>query len=71
MRIGIYAPNMATPAPSGVERYVNGLVEALGRRDDDHDYVLMTDREELPDSREAEHLVAFLEKSERGFCRIR
>jgi UDP-N-acetylglucosamine acyltransferase len=28
-------------------------------------------REELPDSREAEHLVAFLEKSERGFCRIR
>ena len=28
-------------------------------------------REELPNSREAEHLIAFLEKSERGFCRIR
>jgi UDP-N-acetylglucosamine acyltransferase len=28
-------------------------------------------REELPDSPEAEHLVAFLEKSERGFCRMR
>jgi UDP-N-acetylglucosamine acyltransferase len=28
-------------------------------------------REELPDSRDAEHLVSFLEKSERGFCRVR
>jgi UDP-N-acetylglucosamine acyltransferase len=28
-------------------------------------------REELPGSREAEHMVAFLEKSERGFCRAR
>ena len=28
-------------------------------------------REELPDSREAEYMVAFLEKSERGFCRMR
>lgn len=28
-------------------------------------------RRELPDSPEAEHLVAFLEKSERGFCRVR
>ena len=28
-------------------------------------------REELADSPEAEHLVAFLEKSERGFCRVR
>jgi UDP-N-acetylglucosamine acyltransferase len=28
-------------------------------------------REELPDSRDAEHMVAFLEKSERGFCRVR
>jgi UDP-N-acetylglucosamine acyltransferase len=28
-------------------------------------------RAELPDSRDAEHLVAFLEKSERGFCRMR
>ena len=28
-------------------------------------------REELPDSADAEHLVAFLEKSERGFCRVR
>jgi UDP-N-acetylglucosamine acyltransferase len=28
-------------------------------------------RAELPDSRDAEHMVAFLEKSERGFCRVR
>ncbi len=28
-------------------------------------------REELADSPDAEHLVAFLEKSERGFCRVR
>jgi UDP-N-acetylglucosamine acyltransferase len=28
-------------------------------------------REELADSKDAEHLVAFLEKSERGFCRVR
>ncbi len=28
-------------------------------------------REQLPDSREAEHMVAFLEKSERGFARFR
>ena len=28
-------------------------------------------REELADSRDAEHMVAFLEKSERGFCRVR
>jgi len=28
-------------------------------------------RAELADSHEAEHLVAFLEKSERGFCRMR
>ena len=28
-------------------------------------------REELPDSRDAEQMVAFLEKSERGFCRVR
>ncbi len=28
-------------------------------------------REQLPDSREAEHMIAFLEKSERGFARFR
>jgi UDP-N-acetylglucosamine acyltransferase len=28
-------------------------------------------REELADSQDAERLVAFLEKSERGFCRVR
>ncbi len=28
-------------------------------------------RAELADSRDAEHMVAFLEKSERGFCRVR
>ena len=28
-------------------------------------------RAELADSRDSEHMVAFLEKSERGFCRVR
>ena len=50
MRIGIYAPNMATTAPSGVERYINELVNALGRSSTDNEFVLMTDREEIPDS---------------------
>src|SRR5258707_11851408 len=31
MRIGIYAPNMATAAPSGVERYISELLQALPR----------------------------------------
>jgi glycosyltransferase involved in cell wall biosynthesis len=48
MRIGIYAPNMATPAPSGVERYIAELLKALGKRDLPHEIALITDSETLP-----------------------
>ncbi len=48
MRIGIYAPNMATPAPSGVERYITELVRALARKPTAHEFVLLTDAEQLP-----------------------
>ena len=50
MRIGIYAPNLATSAPSGVERYVCELVAALGRVESGHEFVLLSDRNEMPDS---------------------
>ena len=48
MRIGIYAPNMATPAPSGVERYIAELLAALARTESRHEWILMTDRPDLP-----------------------
>ncbi|HVR83094.1 MAG TPA: glycosyltransferase family 1 protein, partial [Planctomycetota bacterium] len=48
MRIGIYAPNMATPAPSGVERYIAELLRALAKRPPDHEVALITDSPELP-----------------------
>jgi glycosyltransferase involved in cell wall biosynthesis len=48
MRIGIYAPNMATPAPSGVERYIVELLTALAARGIDHEIALITDSEALP-----------------------
>jgi len=48
MRIGIYAPNMATPAPSGVERYIAELLKALGKRDFPHEIALITDSDALP-----------------------
>lgn len=48
MRIGIYAPNMATPAPSGVERYVTELMRALALRPTSHEIVLLSDATDLP-----------------------
>jgi glycosyltransferase involved in cell wall biosynthesis len=48
MRIGIYAPNMATPAPSGVERYITELLRALAKRPTAHEIALITDSPDLP-----------------------
>jgi glycosyltransferase involved in cell wall biosynthesis len=48
MRIGIYAPNMATPAPSGVERYIVELLKALASRRLDHEIALISDSDTLP-----------------------
>lgn len=48
MRIGIYAPNMAAPAPSGVERYIAELLRALAKQPMDHDVALITDDAGLP-----------------------
>jgi len=48
MRIGIYAPNMATPAPSGVERYISELLRALAERPPSHEVALITDSPDLP-----------------------
>lgn len=48
MRIGIYAPNMATPAPSGVERYIAELLRALSKQPLEHDVALITDAPDLP-----------------------
>lgn len=48
MRIGIYAPNMATPAPSGVERYITELLRALSQRTTSHEFALITDGADLP-----------------------
>ena len=48
MRIGIYAPNMATPAPSGVERYTAELLRALAERPPAHEVALITDAPDLP-----------------------
>jgi len=48
MRIGIYAPNMATPAPSGVERYIVELLRALAQEAPAHEIALLTDSADLP-----------------------
>src|SRR5262249_12864530 len=48
MRIGIYAPNMATPAPSGVERYIAELLRALAQEAPAHELALLTDAADLP-----------------------
>jgi glycosyltransferase involved in cell wall biosynthesis len=48
MRIGIYAPNMATPAPSGVERYITELLRAFSQRSTSHEFALITDSADLP-----------------------
>jgi glycosyltransferase involved in cell wall biosynthesis len=47
MRIGIYAPNMATPAPSGVERYITELLKALSQHPMTHEIALITDGTDL------------------------
>ena len=48
MRIGIYAPNMATPAASGVERYITELLRGIAQLAPPHEIVLMTDAADLP-----------------------
>lgn len=48
MRIGIYAPNMATPAPSGVERYITELLRALAEQPTPHEFALISDGADLP-----------------------
>jgi glycosyltransferase involved in cell wall biosynthesis len=48
MRIGIYAPNLATPAPSGVERYITELLRALSTTPSSHELALITDAQDLP-----------------------
>jgi glycosyltransferase involved in cell wall biosynthesis len=48
MRIGIYAPNMATPAPSGVERYITELLGAIAQRPASHEFAIISDSAELP-----------------------
>jgi glycosyltransferase involved in cell wall biosynthesis len=47
VRIGIYAPNLRTPAPSGVERYVEELVRALAALPTSHEFVLFSDAADL------------------------
>jgi glycosyltransferase involved in cell wall biosynthesis len=48
MRIGIYAPNLATPAPSGVERYITELLRALSQTPTSHEFALISDAPDLP-----------------------
>src|SRR5262249_57776159 len=48
MRIGIYAPNLATPAPSGVERYITELLRALSQMPTSHEFALISDATDLP-----------------------
>jgi glycosyltransferase involved in cell wall biosynthesis len=48
MRIGIYAPNMATPDPSGVERCITELLRALAEQPGSHEFVLVSDAADLP-----------------------
>jgi len=48
MRIGIYAPNLASPAPSGVERYITELLRALSQKPTSHEFCLISDAAELP-----------------------
>ncbi len=48
MRIGIYAPNLAAPGASGVERYSVELIRALSGVARGHEFVIFTDAEDLP-----------------------
>ncbi len=50
MRIGLYAPNLGSPAPSGVERCIGELVRALAAAGSDHEFVLFTDADLCPSS---------------------
>jgi len=47
MRIGIYAPNLRTSAPTGVERVTEELVRALAALGTDHEFVLFSDAADL------------------------
>jgi glycosyltransferase involved in cell wall biosynthesis len=47
LRIGLYAPNLRTAAPSGVERYVEELVRALAALGSAHEFVLLSDAADL------------------------
>ena len=47
VRIGLYAPNLRTAAPSGVERYVEELVRALAALGSGHEFVLLSDAADL------------------------
>jgi glycosyltransferase involved in cell wall biosynthesis len=49
MRIGIYAPNVDENEPSGVERYIIELVDALIRIESDHEFVLISDAKVWPE----------------------
>ncbi len=50
MRIGIYAPNVDESEPSGVERYIIELVHALIAIESDHEFVLISDADQWPES---------------------
>lgn len=50
MRVGLYAPNLASGTPSGVERYVRGLISGLRECGAPEDFVVFTDAEDLPES---------------------
>jgi glycosyltransferase involved in cell wall biosynthesis len=50
LRIGIYAPNMTTGAPSGVERYISELVKALVEVEGGDEFVVFSDSEAWPSS---------------------
>lgn len=50
LRIGVYAPNMTTGAPSGVERYISETVRALASLPGEDEFVLFTDSEAWPAS---------------------
>ena len=43
MRIGIYAPNLSAPAPSGVERYSTELLRELAADPGGHEILLLTE----------------------------
>ncbi len=56
MRIGIYAPNLRTSAPTGVERAVEELLRALAALGSGHDFVLLSDAADLARSPRWRHV---------------